>query len=227
MNSTANAAIAAKAINPKIDIYGVEAKAYPSMRNALKGKKPRSGGQTVAEGIAVKDPGELTRPLVKKLVSEILLADEAALEAAVQVYLETQRLVVEGAGAASLAALMKHTKKFKGRKVGLVVSGGNIDSRLLSSILMRGLIHDGRMVRLRIAISDLPGALAKVTGLIAECGGNIVEVYHKRLFQDIPVKLADLDAVVETRDASHVKEIIAGLNDAGFPTRRLGSTSKS
>lgn len=223
----AGCAIAAKAINPKIDIYGVEAKAYPSMRNAVAGKKPRSGGQTVAEGIAVKKPGELTRPVIEKLVSDIILVDEAALEAAVQVYLETQRLVVEGAGAAPLAALMKHTKKFIGRKVGLVVSGGNIDSRLLSSILMRGLVHDGRMVRLRIAISDTPGALAQVTRLIAECGGNIVEVYHQRMFQDIPVKLADLDAVIETRDPSHVKEIIASLNDAGFTTRRLGSTSTS
>lgn len=223
----AGCAIAAKAINPKIKIYGVEAKAYPSMRNALQGKKPRSGGQTVAEGIAVKNPGQLTQPIIKKLVSDIMLVDEAALEMAVQAYLENQRLVVEGAGAASLAALIKNQKKFKGRKVGLVVSGGNIDSRLLSSILMRGLVHNGRMVRLRIVITDVPGALADVTGLIAGCGGNIVEVYHQRLFQDIPVKLADLDAVVETRNASHVKKIIASLNKAGFPTRRLGSTSTS
>jgi len=223
----AGSAIAAKAINRKIKIYGVEAKAYPSMRNILKGKKTKAGGQTIAEGIAVKDPGELTRPIVKKLVSDLLLVDETALEEAVQVYLETQRLVVEGAGAASLAALMKNRKLFKGKKVGLVVSGGNIDSRLMSSVLMRGLVNNGRMVRLRIAISDTPGALATVTGLIAECGGNIVEVYHQRMFQDIPVKQADLDAVIETRDASHVKKIIACLNKAGYDTRRLGSTSTS
>jgi len=221
----AGSAIAAKALKPDIEIIGVEASAYPSMKCAINGQADTSGGQTIAEGIAVKVPGELTRPIIEKLISDVLLVEESELENAVQTYIETQRLIVEGAGAATLAALLGNKERFKGRKVGLVVSGGNIDSRLLSSILMRGLVREGRLVRLRIGITDAPGVLAKVTGLIGECGGNIVEVYHQRLFQDIPVKLADVDVVIETLDARHVAQIIAGLENSGFRTRQLGGMS--
>jgi len=221
----AGSAIAAKALNPDIEIIGVEAALYPSMKGAIDGVSDVSGGQTVAEGIAVKVPGALTRPIIEELVSDIVLVDETALEHAVQTYIEVQRLVVEGAGAASLAALLDNRERFQGRKVGLIVSGGNIDSRLLSSILMRGLMRDGRLVRLRIGINDQPGVLAKVTGLIGGCGGNIVEVYHQRMFYDVPVKLAEVDVVIETLDDGHVAEIVSCLKEAGFPTRRLGGLS--
>lgn len=221
----AGSAIAAKAIKPDIEIIGVEAALYPSMSQALKGQESTGKGQTIADGIAVKTPGELTKPVIAEWVDDILLADEAALEQAIQTYLENQRLVVEGAGAASLAAVLENPERFQGRKVGLVVSGGNIDSRLLSSILMRGLVREGRMVRLRVEITDAPGVLSKVSGLIGDNGGNIVEVYHQRLFYDVPVKQAEVDVVLETVDSGHVREIMDQLEKAGFPVRLLGGTS--
>ena len=223
----AGSAIAAKAIKPDIEIIGVEAALYPSMSQALKGQESTGNGQTIADGIAVKTPGELTKPVIAELVDDILLADEAALEQATQIYLEVQRLVVEGAGAASLAAVLGNRERFQGRKVGLVVSGGNIDSRLLSSVLMRGLVREGRMVRLRVEITDVPGALSKVSGLIGDNGGNIVEVYHQRLFYDVPVKKAEIDVVLETVDSGHVREIMDRLEEAGFPVRLLGGTSQT
>ena len=221
----AGIAVAAKAIKPDIEIIGVEAALYPSMSQALAGETPGGKGQTIADGIAVKVPGDLTRPVIAGMVSDILLVDEAALECATLTYLEEQRLVSEGAGAASLAAVMENKDRFEGRKTGLIVSGGNIDSRLMSSILMRGLVREGRMVRLRVEITDSPGVLSKVSGLIGDSGGNIVEVYHQRLFYDVPVKQAEVDVVVETVDASHVSEIMEKLETAGFPVRLLSGTS--
>ena len=167
----------------------------------------------------------MTKPIIGDLVADIMLVDEAALEQAVQVYLEGHRLVVEGAGAASLAAGLADGARFRGRKVGLVVSGGNIDSRLLASILMRGLVRGGQLARLRIEIVDNPGVLSKVTGLIGECGGNIVEVNHQRLFCDVPVKQAEVDVMLETVDARHVRTIIDKLEAAGFAVRLLAGTS--
>jgi threonine dehydratase len=221
----AGIAIAAKALKPGIEVVGVEAALYPSMSRALHGKEPLGGGPTIAEGIAVKVPGTRTLPVIRDLVADIILVDEPALENAVQMYLEAQRLVVEGAGAATLAALMAHKERFRGRKVGLIVSGGNIDSRLLASVLMRGLVREGRLVRLRIGITDQPGVLAKVAGLIGGCGGNIVEVYHQRLFYDVPVKQADVDVVIETLDVGHVRTIMDTLTGAGFPARLLSNVS--
>jgi len=221
----AGIATAAKALKPGIEIVGVEAALYPSMYNALRGETPGGSGHSMADGIAVKVPGTLTRPIIEELVSDILLVDEESLERAVQTYLEAQRLVVEGAGAASLAALVGCPDRFQGKKVGLVVSGGNIDSRLLSSILMRGLVRAGRLVSMRVEITDAPGVLAKVAGLIGDCGGNIVEIYHQRLFYDVPVRLAEVDVVLETVDPDHVRELLRRLSDAGFPTRLLSSTS--
>lgn len=221
----AGIAVAAKALKPDIEVVGVEAALYPSMYHAVRDEEPQAGGETVAEGIAVKTPGTLTRPVVKDLVADILLVGEPVLERAVQTYLEVQRLVVEGAGAASLAALLDNRERFAGCTVGLVVSGGNIDSRVLSSILMRGLVREGRMVCLRIAITDAPGTLAKVTSLIAACGGNIMEVHHQRLFYDVPVKLAEVDIVVETLGADHVQELMDKLIEAGFLTRLLSGAS--
>lgn len=221
----AGIAIAAKALNPDIELYGVESSLYPSMREALNGDEASSGGQTIADGIAVKAPGVLTRPIIEKHITDVFTVDERALEKAVQVYAQEQNIVTEGAGAASLAALMENLDIFRGRKTGLIVSGGNIDPRILSSILMRGLMHEGRIVQLRIEIMDQPGVLARVSGLIGECGGNIVEVYHQRMFYDLPIKNANVDVVVETVDPDHVGKIIARLTEAGFPTRLLSSTS--
>ncbi len=218
-------ATAAKAVNPDIEILGAEAALYPSMYRALGGSAPEGGGATVAEGIAVKTPGRLTIPVVEDLISRIVLLDEADLEQALRTLLDTQRIVAEGAGAAPLAALMQEKERFQGRKVGLVVSGGNIDPRLLSSILMRGLVREGRLTRLGIEIPDRPGALARITGIIGDGGGNIVEVTHQRLFYDIPVKETEVDVVVETVDAAHVWRIVDQLSEAGFPVRILGATS--
>ena len=162
---------------------------------------------------------------MEKLVDDVLLVGEDALERAVQTMLEAEKIVAEGAGAAPLAALQSHRERFTGRRVGLVVSGGNIDARLLGSILMRGLVREGRIVRFRVTINDQPGVLAKVAQLIGDTGANIIEVYHQRLFYDLPVKLAELDVVVETRNADHVQEILAGLTAIGFETRLLSSTA--
>jgi threonine dehydratase len=221
----AGIATAAKALNPEIEVIGVQAALYPSMRMALDGKAPHGGGQTVADGIAVKDPGRLTRPIIERLVSDVVLVGEPALENAIQFYLEVQRLVVEGAGAASLAALFDERQRFARRKVGLVVSGGNIDSRLLSFVLMRGLVRAGRVVRLAIQIPDEPGLLARVAKLIGDGGGNIVEVYHQRLFYDVPVKRTELQVVVETLDVDHVRRLVDGLTEAGYSVRQLSSTT--
>lgn len=218
-------AIAAKSVKPEIEMIGVEAELFPSMYQAVNELAPSAGGQTLADGIAVKNPGALTRPIIEELVEDILLVDEALIETAVHVLVEQQKIVAEGAGAAGVAALMKEKERFAGRKVGAVICGGNIDVRLLSWVLTRGLVRDGRMVRLRIGIVDRPGVLANVARLIGETGGNIIEVYHQRLFYDVPAKQADVDAVIETRNAEHVHEIIAALEAGGFPTRVLSARS--
>jgi len=217
-------AIAAHALNPSIEVIGVQSSLYPGMARAVAGEGlPDDSGPTIAEGIAVKVPGDLTREIVSKTVSDIILVDEIAIEKAVQLYLEGPRVVTEGAGAASLAAVMTNRSRFEGRKAGLIISGGNMDSRLLSSVLMRGLVREGRLVSLRIKLPDIPGVLSKVSGLIGGCGGNIIEVYHQRLNYDVPIKDADLDVVVETLDREHVKEIVSGLVAGGFPVRVLDS----
>jgi threonine dehydratase len=216
-------AIAAKSIQPGIEIFGVEAELYPSMHQALKGAAPEVGGHTIADGIAVKHPGSLTKPIVEALVDDILLVSEAAIEQAVQVLIDIEKTVAEGAGAAALAGLFANKDRFAGKRVCVIVSGGNIDSRILASILMRGLVREGRLIRIRVEISDAPGALAKVATLIGDNGGNIVEIDHHRLFQDVPVKLADLDVVLETRDRQHVDTILGALREGGFETRLLSS----
>jgi threonine dehydratase len=193
------------------------------MKQALAGAMPTSGGSTIAEGIAVKQPGQLTREIIGRLVSDILLVSEGAIERTVHQLMSVQKLVVEGAGAAGVAAILAQPERFAGRRVATVICGGNIDDRLLASVLMRGLVREGRMVRLRIAITDAPGTLAKVAGLVGEAGGNIVEVHHHRLFSDVPVKMADIDVVVETRDLKHVEEVVNRLKRAGFPTELMGT----
>ena len=217
--------VAAKAIKPSIALYGVQTELYPSMVGALRGGPAPTGGQTIAEGIAVKEPGARTKEIIGRLADDLFLVGETAIEEAVLMLLEIEKTVAEGAGAAPLAALLANRARFAGQRVGVVVSGGNIDTRILASILMRGLVRQGRLVRLRVKISDKPGTLAKVAEVVGDLGGNIVEIYHQRLFYDVPVKLAELDVVVETRDLAHAKEIQARLGDAGFPTRILGGTA--
>jgi threonine dehydratase len=216
-------AVAAKALCPQIEIVGVQSTLYPSMYRLLHGEEPGPPPEraTIAEGIAVKEPGRLTRKIVAALVAEIRLVDEAELESAIETLLDVQKLVVEGAGAAGVAAVLAAPERFRGRRVGIVVCGGNIDARLLSSILMRGLVRGGRLVRLRAELPDVPGALARLSGIIGEHGANIVEVHHQRLFQDSSVKQAELDVVVETQNRRHVEILIDALVAAAFPCRLL------
>ena len=221
----AGVAVAARALKPGIEILGVESELYPSMRAALSGESVECGGQTLAEGIAVKAPGALTRRLVRELVDEVRTAPEAEIEKAIAVFLEIEKTVAEGAGAAGLAAMFADPAHFRGRRVGLVLSGGNIDMRLLASLLMRGLVRDGRVARLRIEIADRPGALAAVAAAIGEMQGNILEVLHQRMFSDVPAKLADLDVVVETRDRAHIRELVERLQADGYPVRILTDTA--
>jgi len=216
-------AIAAKTLNSDIEIVGVQSTLYPSMYRLMRGEDPGSpaAAATLAEGIAVKEPGRLTRRIVEELVSDILLVDDVMIEGAVEVLLERQKLVVEGAGAAGLAAVLAAPDRFRGRRVGIVICGGNIDARLLASILMRGLVREGRLVRLRSELPDIPGALSRLSGVIGKHSGNIVEVHHQRLFHDTSVKRAELDVVVETQNRRHVEVLIAALAAAGFPTHLL------
>jgi len=215
----------ARDMRPNIKIYGVQTELYPSMKLAVEGKEITCGGETLAEGIAVKKPGGVTLPVVDALVDEILLVDERDLEWAVGALIEQQRVVSEGAGAAGIAAIHANPALFAGKKVGVVICGGNIDPRLLASILNRNMAVDGRIARLRIDISDEPGMLAAISTTIGKCGGNIVEIYHQRLFYDVPAKLAKIDAVIETRGPDHVDEIIAALRAAHFRVRQLDDSA--
>jgi threonine dehydratase len=216
-------AVAVKALKAEIEVVGVQSTLYPSMYRVLRGENPGlpATAATLAEGIAVKEPGRLTRRIVAALVSEVRLVDEIMLESAVEVLLERQKLVVEGAGAAGLAAVLAAPERFRGRRIGIVVTGGNMDARLLASILMRGLVREGRLVRLRCELPDVPGALSRLSGVIGKHAGNIVEVHHQRLFHDTSVKRAELDVVVETQNRRHVEVLIAALLEAGFPTQLL------
>ena len=215
----------ARDMRPNLKIYGVQTELYPTMKLAVSGQEIVCGGETLAEGIAVKKPGGVTKPVVESLVDDILLVNEQSLEWAVGALIEQQRIVAEGAGAAGIAALYQHREIFPGKRVGTVICGGNIDPRLLASILNRNMASDGRLARLRIDISDEPGMLAAISSSISRCGGNIVEIYHQRLFYDVPAKLAKIDAVIETRGPDHVDEIIADLRGANFQVQQLDDSS--
>jgi threonine dehydratase len=217
----AGCAVAARGLRPGIKVIGVETLGYSAMRQLLAGEPVQAGGDTIAEGIAVRDIGALPLELCRKLLDKVVSVDEVEIEHAIALLLEVEKTVAEGAGAASLAALLAHPALFAGRKVGLVLSGGNIDTRLLASVLMRGLVRDGRIVRLRLRINDQPGQLAKVASIIGKAGGNIVEVQHGRLFGGVVAKAADLDVTVETRDRPHIGELVAGLQAGGFTVRVL------
>ena len=213
-------AIAAKAVHPATGIVGVECALYPSMWNALRGREEVAGGATLAEGIAVKKVSGMTVPIVRELVSDILLVDEPSLERAVNAYTTLQKTVAEGAGAAGLAAVLSEPARFKGKKVGLVLSGGNIDPRILASITVRELERESRIVSFRLTIPDRPGVLGIIATRLGELGANILEVDHRRLFLDVPAKGAKLDVSIETRDAAHAEEILAAMAADGYhPTR--------
>ena len=221
----AGVATAVKAMRSRVEIFGVQPELFPSMYQAIHGLESTADGETIAEGIAVKEPGKITRPIIEELVDGIFLSSELAIESAIETMLDQTKTLVEGAAAAPLAALMEHKTRFAGKKVALIISGANISSRLLASIVMRSLVRTGRIISLRISMSDNPGALASVATHIGETGGNIVEIVHQRLFYDVPVKSTQADIVVETRDQSHVREIVTRLTAAGFPCRQLGDTA--
>jgi threonine dehydratase len=220
-------AIAAKAIRAGIEVVGVEAELYPSMWNALHGENRSCGGATLAEGIAVKNVGKLTLPVIRELVSEVMLVSESQLERAVNAYLTLQKTMAEGAGAAGLAAMLKEPARFAGRKVGLILCGGNIDPRILASIMVRELERGEQIVSFRLTIPDRPGILGQIASRIGTLGANILEVDHKRLFLDVPAKGARLDVTVETRDRAHAEEILAALAADGYqPVRIQGGEAK-
>jgi len=214
-------AISARAVKPAMEIIGVECALYPSMWNALNGGQRAVGGATLAEGIAVKNVGTLTAPVVHDLVSEVLLVEEAHLERAVNAFLTHQKTMAEGAGAAGLAALLAHPARFAGRRVGLILCGGNIDPRILSSIMFRELERESRVVSFRLTIPDRPGVLGVIATRFGELGANILEVEHRRLFLDVPAKGAKLDVTVETRDAEHAEEIFRALTSDGYAPVRI------
>jgi threonine dehydratase len=218
---TSGNAIASPPSRPALTVIGVEAALYPSMFNALKRQNRPLGGPTLAEGIAVKNVGTLTLPVVRELVSDIVLVDEAHLERAVNLYLTLQKTMAEGAGAAGLAAMLAEPERFHGRKVGLILCGGNIDPRILASIMVRELERSDRIVSFRLTIADRPGVLGPIATLLGRLGANILEIDHRRLFLDVPAKGARLDVTVEARDRLHAEEIFAALAAGGYQPVRI------
>jgi threonine dehydratase len=215
----AGMASAAKAIRPGIEMIGVQTVRFPSMYAALKGSKPQFGSNTIADGIAVKEPGKLTLEIIRAQVEDIILVDEGDIEEAMLLLLEIEKTVVEGAGAVGLAGLLRNRARFSGKKVGIVLCGGNIDPLMLADIIERGMVRAGRLTRLQVELRDLPGSLAKVTAALAEANANIEEVHHERAFTHLPVQSAVVDFVLQTRGHDHVRQIIAALGAAGFKAR--------
>ena len=224
----AGCATAAKTLKPGIEMVGVETDLFPSLVQSLKGGGPPvpvAGGATVADGIGVKSVGAVPLEILRRLVDDVLVVGEADIEQAMCLYVEIEKTVAEGAGAATLAALMTHRERFAGRRVGLVLSGGNVDSRLLAQVLNRGLVRSGRIFSVRVDITDVPGTLARIANIVGETGGNILEVRHQRLFVDVPAKAAELDLMIETRDTEAAENMITELEAAGFMVHVLSSAS--
>jgi threonine dehydratase len=221
----AGCAIAARATNPSITVVGAESALYPSVWNAIGGENRPCGGATLAEGIAVKNVGKLTLPIIRKLVSDIVLVDEQLIERAVNAFLTLQKTMAEGAGAAGLAAMLAKPDQFRGRKVGLILCGGNIDPRILASIMVRELERAERIVSFRLTIPDRPGILGQIATRLGEFGANILSVDHHRLFLDVPAKGAKLDVTMETRDAAHAAEIFQALAADGYQPVQMPSGS--
>ena len=209
-------ATAARAIKPGVGIVGVQTLRFPAMFNAVKGAALPQGAGTIADGIAVGQPGRLTQAIVQALVDDILLVDEGDLEQAIVMLLEIEKTLVEGAGAAGLAALLKSPARFAGRKVGLVLCGGNIDPLLLQAIIGRGLVRAGRLARVRIGARDAPGVLARITAVVAAAGANIDEVHHQRAFTSLSAQSVEVELVIQTRNPVHVRSVVEALHGAGF-----------
>ncbi len=215
-------AVAAKAIAPRLELVGVETRLYPSMWAELRDLPIHAGGTTLAEGIAVRRPGRLTLEIARRLMDDLLLVEELDIERAVNLYLTLQKTMAEGAAGAALAALLVAPERFRGRKVGLIVSGGNIDPRILSSIMVRELAREEKIVAIRMIIPDRPGVLGEITTVLGRMGGNVLEVEHSRTMLKVPAKGATLDVVFETRDGAHAQEIIAALEALDYQVERLG-----
>lgn len=209
-------AIAAKSLKPELQVIGVQAQLYPSMYNAIKDERLPMRGDTLAEGIAVKAPGRITTEVIRRYVDDIMLVSEDQIERAVAMLIAIEKTVAEGAGAAGLAAILAAPERFVGRKVGLVLTGGNIDTRLIASVLTRELAREGRLTQIAIDIVDRPGQLAAVSALLAEAGANIIEVSHQRTFSDLPAKGTLLEVVIETRDRAHLEDVMTRLREAGY-----------
>ena len=209
-------ATAAKSIKPDIKVIGVQVAGYPGTYDAIYGDSGYLGGSTIAEGIAVKHPGKLTLEVIDRLVDDVVVVSEEAIEEAISLLVNIEKTVTEGAGASGLAAVLEHPKIFSGQKVGLILSGANIDTRILASVLMRRLVKKGRIVRYKIRIDDASGTLAKVSATIGELGGNILEVFHQRMFSSLPIKEADLYVTVETKDVSQSQVILEKLKSLHY-----------
>jgi threonine dehydratase len=218
-------AIAAKAAKSGIEVIGAESALYPSVWNALHGGHRPVGGPTLAEGIAVKNVGKLTLPVIRDLVADVVLVDETMLERAVNAYLTLQKTMAEGAGAAGLAVMLAEPERFRGKRVGLILCGGNIDPRILASIMVRELEREARIVSFRLTIPDRPGVLGIIATRLGELGANILEVDHRRLFLDVPAKGAKLDVTFETRDAAHADDIMNALAADGYHPVRIEAAS--
>jgi threonine dehydratase len=210
-------AIAARAIKPEIEIIGVQTEQFPAMYALFKGVEMPSENATLAEGIAVKSPGLITREIVKRLVDDIVLVSEGDIEHAILLLLEIEKTVVEGAGAVSLAAVIRHRSRFAGKKVGLILCGGNIDPMVLADIIERGMVRAGRLARIRVATRDVPGELARAATIVGSTGANIEEVEHQRAFTTLPVQNAQLEMVLQTRGPEHIEEVLRALRAGGLP----------
>ena len=212
----AGMAVAARHLSPGIELVGVETERYAAMAALLAGTEAKVGGPTIAEGIAVPRPGRLTGEIIKALVDDVVTVSEENIEEAMNLLLEIEKVVTEGAGAAGIAALVAHPDRFAGRKVGVVLTGGNVDPRLLASVIMRGLIRHGRLTRLHIEVPDVPGSMGDLTTVLGEVGANIVEILHQRMFVDLSARSAEIEVTVETLDLDHVERVVAALEKAGY-----------
>ena len=212
----AGVATAAKALKPGIEVVGVQALRFPAMFNAIKGTHHPQGTSTIAEGIAVGAPGAITEAIIRERVDDMLLVDEGDIEQAIVMLLEIEKTLVEGAGAAGLAALLKYPERFRGKRVGLVLCGGNIDPLLLAAIIERGMVRAGRLARLRVSSRDVPGSLARITATVADAGANIEEVHHQRAFTALSAQNVEIELVLQTRGPAHVQDVLDRLHAAGF-----------
>jgi threonine dehydratase len=212
----AGIAVAAKALKPGIEVIGVQTLRFPNMYNAVKHQSLPQGGSTIAEGIAVGTPGRLTQAIIERHVDDMVLVDEGDIEQSIVMLLEIEKTLVEGAGAAGLAALLKEPQRYQGRKVGLVLGGGNIDPLLLAAIIERGMVRAGRLARIRVSARDVPGSLAKITGIVSEAGANIDEVHHQRAFTMLAAQNVEIELVIQTRGRDHIQGVLDALHTGGF-----------